>query len=404
MLRKACFIIIILLCASLSARAMQSHVLTDTVSVKSTFEVIDTTRLSPASPVTTAPGIILADSISRRHGTYAENYWTKRLKAHDLSLDDPSVRWPRFIGFFVNVYNWFQRNLNYHDTTYVKGDGRLGKVILQSDNWADSYFLRSEELHSINMMSDPYANLGLYFKYSILSVGYSLDMSTIFTGDAPKHHKWNFGINCARFNIELNLWRNEGTYIRRFGNYHHGRLIKKYFDGLTFSAWDISSFYLFNSDRFSWGAAYAFDNNQLISQGSALLGFNIASYRVDFDFSKLPEDLRNFYHYPLESYRFRYHTYNLTGGYTFNWVINRHFVFNITGLPGVGISASSSDSTHGLDTLFSMCFRGMGGLLYTNKRFFFGAKASFTGHIFFSGNMDCFTNIQNYQASVGIKF
>lgn len=393
------FVVLCMLLGACTTRA-----LTDTLTYRSHFQVGDTTLLRLSEPSCKTPEIILTDSISVSPDS---RYWLKLLKEWNLNLDDPQVIWPnRFVEWCVGVYNWANRTFNSHDPAYVKPYNNYhAKVMLSSDNWLDGYNFRVNDIPSLRMLGSMYANMGIYAKYSALSVGYSIDMNSIFSGNKSRHKKWDFGFNCSRFNIELHLWRNDGgTYIRQFGHYNKGHLIRLPFNGLVFSAWNIHGYYLFNSRKFSWGAAYSYDNTQRISQGSAILGLDIAKYRVDFDFTQLPRELQDYHQFPLDFYRFRYMTYSLIGGYTFNWVWNKHIVCNITAIPGLGITSSDLDSSHGKDILLAASYKLMGGWLYTNKRLFIGAKGSLTGNAFLSGDIDFLSNIVNFQVAVGLKF
>ena len=84
--------------------------------------------------------------------------------------------------------------------------------------------------------------------------------------------------------------------------------------------------------------------------------------------------------------------------------MNTHFTGNLTVIPGIGISSSGSDSSHGRDILLSASGKGMASLLYTIKRLFIGAKATLNGNALFAGGVDFYSVIQNYQLSIGLKF
>lgn len=398
--------IFLLACAGLFACTAQAQTITDSVMVASLLSVADTARLD-ISPGKLYEDIAYSDTISeQRDHTYAENNWFYLLRNRRLDVADPTVRWPnKFVAWFVDVYNWFNRNFNYHDPQYVASEKRHWKVMLTSDNWVDAYSFTPKEIPNIRMMGDIYANLGAYIKYYGVSLGYSIDMNAIFSGKPSNHRKFDFGVSCARFNIEAHLWRNAGgTFVRSFGNYNGGRFIKMPFEGLTFNALNLNAYYMFNSAKFSWGATYNYAGNQRISAGTPILGFDISSYIVDFDFTILPQALKDFYPYPLDYYKFHYQSYNIIGGYAYNWVLSKHLTANITMIPGLGISSSVSDSSHGRDILLSASVKGLASLLYTNKRFFIGIKAMVNGNAFLSGNVDFYSAIQNYQASLGVKF
>jgi hypothetical protein len=62
--------------------------------------------------------------------------WLYLLRNHQLKLDDKSVSWSPFLGFFVNIYNWINRTFCYNDPEYVE-KGKVGKVMVNTDDWAD---------------------------------------------------------------------------------------------------------------------------------------------------------------------------------------------------------------------------------------------------------------------------
>ena len=386
--------------------------LSDSVLSQSLKIHVDTTRLTSRFPgiitVDTSALRVWADgdSLKMHDDTYAQRDWLYKLKHKQLQMDDPSVRWPsRFAGWCVGVYNWFQRNFNARDTVYVKSDGKMGKLMLTSDNWADNYLFGSKTLPYITMGSKMFPNLGIYAKYGILSIGYSVDMSTLFGGTHTSHQKWNFSVGCARFNIEAHLWRNSGTtYIHRFSDIKEMKSLDLPYDGLTFSAANIHGYYIFNHRRFDFGAALSYSNNQRISQGSALVGLDISRIVAFFDFTKLPNEIIESNPYPLENYRFHYQSYSVLGGYSFNWVFNKHFVFNVTAIPGLGVAYSREDASMSDKLQLAGVFKGVAGLLYTTKRFFIGARCRYHANAVLSDDIDFMNGRINFQATTGFRF
>lgn len=332
--------------------------------------------------------------------------WLELLKNGQLRVEDPTVHWPnRFVSWCVGVYNWYNRVFNYHDPAWVKGDGYHFHAMFLSDNWIDAYTFSYQGFPSIAMMDRLYPNLGFYLKAWSLSLGYSLDMGTIVNGEKSTHQKLSGSFSCARFTVEGQFWRsNVTTHIRYYGGYDKDHLLRIPFDGMTFRKANISAYYFFNNSRFSLGAVHSFNNNQRRSAGSAIAGVSFNMYGADFDFTKLPDELKDYQKYPFDYYTFHYRTYNLMGGYSYNWVINSKWIFNITAIPGIGITSTAGDSTIGKDVLLALYGKGMAGILYTHKRFFAGARGTFTANIFTAKEVLFINALQNYQLSVGIKF
>ncbi len=345
----------------------------------------------------------IPDSLSL--GEYALNFWKMRVEHRDIDINDKNIRWPGFVDFCLRTYRWAERVFNTYDTTYVKDSGPPGKAIIHSDNWHDAYRFVPTKIPEMLLAGEFYSNIGLQLKYGILSVGYSYDISTTLNSKTAKHTKLNLSLTCARFILEANLWRSNGTiFVRKFGEYNDGHLIRLPFNGLDFSAFDLHGLYFFNYSKFSLGATYGYSGDQRRSAGTWMLGPSIYRYRADFDFSKLPAELLESYPFPINEYRFDFISYNLSAGYSFNWVLNKHFTFNATVCPGIGVTVTHQKDTYGKRTIPSYGARGKFAILYNNKRFFCCVKGNLTGNFYHTHDIRFFSHLRNYQAAVGIRF
>lgn len=337
--------------------------------------------------------------------TDKEHDWLALLKKGQLDLKDPDVRYPRFMRFCVNVYNWADRTFNSYDTTYVVGTGRRWKARVVSDNWVDSYYLNLSRKMPIRMMSDIYCNAGAYVQYMAVSFGYSLDLSNIIGNRPANHKKMEFSFNCARFNIEGHYWENTGgTMIRTFGKYNDGRLIKMEFPGVMQKTIGINGYFFFNNRKFAMGAAYNFSKFQLKSAGSAIIGFNYNNLDITMDMDNLPDVLKPYLTITPQKYRFHYNTYAVMGGYSYNWVITPRLLFNISAFPGIGITHAYEDSVESDARLFSGVLKGQGSFTYNIGDFFVCAIAKIDGNWYRSSNFSFFSSVENAQLSMGVRF
>ncbi len=334
-----------------------------------------------------------------------EHNWWKLLKQGKLNLADTTVEYPKFMGFCVKVYNWADKTFNSYDTTYVVGTGRRWKARVVSDNWVDSYYLNIEKKMPIRMMSDIYCNAGAYVQYMAVSVGYSLDMSNVIGNKPSNHKKLEFNFNCARFNIEGHYWENTGgSFIRTFGKYDNGHLIKREFPGVTQKTIGVNGYFFFNNRKFAMGAAYNFSKFQKKSAGSAIIGFNYNNLYISMDLSRIPQELKPYLTIDPKIYRFHYNSYCLMSGYSFNWVINPHLLFNISAFPGIGFTHAYEDSVEKDSKLFAMTLKGQSSITYNLGDFFVCAVAKLDGNWYNSGNYSFFSSVENAQISVGVRF
>lgn len=334
-----------------------------------------------------------------------EGNWWKQLRKNNFDLADTTIRYPKFLGFCVKVYNWADRVFNSYDTTYVAGTGRRWKARLLSDLWLDSYLLKPYRETPIRMMSDPYINVGAYIHYMAVSIGYSIDPANIFTGKDSYHNKLEYSFNCARFNIEGHYWENSGgTYIRTFGKYKNGKLTKKKLDAVHMKFFDIYGYFFFNNRKFAWGAAYSYSKYQLKSAGSAVIGLSYSNNDIAIDFSQLPEELMPYLTLEPKKYKFHYKALNIISGYSYNWVLNRHLLFNVSCFPGIGAAHTYEDNIDKKKNLFAMSIRGLMSLTYNYKDFFICGVAKFNGCLYSSKSYTFFSSVENAQLSIGMRF
>lgn len=334
-----------------------------------------------------------------------ERWWLNLARKGKLNLKDTTVVYPKFIKLCVDVYNWGDNFFNPYDTAYVAGTGKRWKARIINDNWLDSYIMRLPEKMQIDMFSNPYSNIGGYLQYMAVSVGYTIDFENIFGGQTPNHKKWEFGFNCARFNIEIRYQENSGgTYLRRFGDYKDGKIFKEKFPGVQLQTFGLEAIYFLNCKRYSHGAAYNFSKFQKKSQGSFIAGFAYSNLRSLFDFSMLPDKFIPYLTIPASNYLFHYNSYAAVLGYGYNWVIRPKLLFNFTFTPSFGASHCYEDSLDGEKWMFSMNVGAKTSLIYNLNNWFFCINGKMNGQWYRSGTFSLFTSILNFSANVGIRF
>lgn len=337
--------------------------------------------------------------------TREQRWWWTLFKEGKLSMTDTTVIWPKFLKFCVDVYNWGDRTFNSYDPEYVIGTGKRWKVRIVSDNWLDSYNLRLPQGINTNMSSDVYSNIGAYIQYMAVSVGSSYDVAKLFNKKEPNHKKYEFGFICALFNAELYYHENRGgVNIRKFGDFTPGKL-KEHFPGVSMYTLGFDAYYFFNNKKYSQGAAYNFAKYQLKSQGSFMLGLSITNQKLSFDFSKLPDNLKEkLPEADILNYYFHYNSYAILGGYGYNWVLAPKLLFNATIMPSIGFSHYYQDSLEGDKYLLSLNISGRVSLTYNLGNYYFGLFGKMNGHYYRQGHMSLFSSIENFSAYIGLRF
>lgn len=353
-------------------------------------------------------GIDSGDSVlpsdSLKLAEEVEKDWFRLIKSGKFNINDTTIRYPKFIKFFVNAYLWADKAFNSYDPEWVSGTGKRGKVRILSDNWSDIYDFRFAHTPLL-LTSNLYSNLGVQANYSILSLSYSVDLNSLTTGKKTKHKKFDFTLTTSRFFANYYYWDNDGnTTIHKVGNNFTDEYRDVPFDGMSFRATGVMAFYIFNHMKFSYGASYNLSRYQLKSAGSWIAGLSGTFYKAYFDFTSLPDKVIDTLKFPFSNYSLNYNAVNAIGGYSYNWVWNKHLLFNTTTMPGLGLSFSFSDSTIGNRTLFSMSLREMLSLTYCNRQFFVTGTGTFHGNVLPHRELAFLTGIVNFQVSTGIRF
>ena len=241
--------------------------------------------------------------------------------------------------------------------------------------------------------------------YGILSIGYTVDLPTLFSPIPSSHKKTEIGLNWSRINAQFNIWDNKGdSRVRGVGKFSGIGSINEPYEGMTFRAYNLKAYYIFNHQRYSHSAAYNSSRIQKRSAGSWLAGVTYYRYNVLFDLDALPESVKALQTYPWSRYHIKYSNYNVMGGYAFNWVLTRGLLLNTTMMPGVGLTHTHTDSSPGSELLAAFCGEVKVSLSYNYKRMFMNLATSANGNLFLSDNLIFASGIFNTRASFGIRF
>ena len=332
--------------------------------------------------------------------------WWHLLRKGELSMKDTTVHYPKFIKFCVDVYNWGDRTFNSYDPEYVEGTGHRWKARLVSDNWFDSYAMKFKRQDlNIRMLGNLHSNIGAYLHYMAVSVGYSMDLNSVFGGKKSDHMRFETNFNCALFNFDLYYTRNGGgTYIREFEGYNNNKLIKSYFPGVEMSTFGVNLYYFLNNKKYSQGAAYNFSKYQKRSAGSWIFGFSYGNLDITMDFTTLEDVLKP--HFPFTTYflKFHYYSYCALFGYGYNLVWHPKWLFNISVMPSIGVNRCTEDASDGKSNLLALNIHGRASLTYNHRAFFASLIGKISGNWYTSSSISLFNAIENFALNVGFRF
>lgn len=331
--------------------------------------------------------------------------WWFMFKHGKLSFRDPYIHWPRGTMWAVRTIRFIDRILNAQDSAYITGTGYRFKFYATTENWFDSYSMNFNNIMPMMLMSDLTSSLGLYVNAIGLSLGYSVDMTNILGGRTSVCHKWRFGVDTELFSAAIHRYTNDGgTYIRGFGSFNNGEPIHLNLPGMRMANYGAEFYFYINNRRYSRAAAYSFSKIQKKSAGSLIVGMQYNNLNLDMDLSSAPPVLMPYMKIEPRAYRFHYNNYAFVIGYGHNFVMGKHFLLNITGLPGLGWNHCYEDSVEGAGELVSLNVKGGLSLVYNNKAFFCAAGSQMEGHWYRSLSYSMFDSLMLFTAHAGIRF
>lgn len=261
--------------------------------------------------------------------------------ARAVSFDlDSIAAWGKFPRFVINTYRWGDKFFNGYDTTYVQPTGYKFNAKLTTESWMDGYKFVLPNNKRVFMRSDPSTSIGIYLTYLAVSAGYDVNISKLFGGVDRSRQRLRFGFNCMLFAAEFYVIRNDvGTTIKQFGDKGSPSDLNISFNDINNYTWGVDAYYFFNHKRYSEAASFNFSRIQRKSQGAFYTGFSIYTQKLNFNFSGLPDALKEQLPDDWPNYRYSVNTHNyaLRFGYGYNWVFARHWVLGVSESPIIGV-------------------------------------------------------------------
>lgn len=325
---------------------------------------------------------------------------------HALSLSlDSIATLGKFPKFCVNTYRWGDRFFNTYDSTYVMGTGTKFNVKFRTESWLDHYFFGLENDTRINMVSDASTAMGVYLTYLAVSVGYDMNMSRYFGGSTKSRKRFNFAFNCALFSADLFFYDNNvGTTITRFGVKNEAYKLHLPFSGLDNKTFGVDLYYFLNNKRYSQAAAFNFSKIQRRSQGSWYFGLSLLEERFKFNFSGLPEAMKDLIPPSWDNYIYHANVknYSLKAGYAYNWVLGKHWMLGISESPMIGLRKGHVNLSH--KNSFSLNNNARFSAVYNRGRLFAGLVGRIYSSFILEKESTMMSNMYSFEASVGYRF
>ena len=353
---------------------------------------------------------IANDSVARDSfkAKYENDYWKIALASGTLDFEDKSVKYPSFVQFCVDVYNWGNKTFNTYDTDYVVGTGKNWKLQLKNDNWLDFYQMRFPEGVNIGMSSDVATNVGGSISFMAVSLGYMVNLDNLIGDEPMKHKRLDFNFSCALIALDAYYSKNTGnTNITKLGDYTNFNVFNSdyKFSGLSLKSYGFDLYYFFNNRKYSQGAAYSYSKYQKKSAGSIISGITMSHQNVMIDFNRLPENIISQLPNEKLDYHIYYNDFCLMLGYGYNWVFKKNWLLNATLIPCLGFNHSLSSSEHDYrKDMLSVNVKAKMALVYNHNNFYYSLNGRYDGHFYNAKRYRFINSYSNVALVAGFRF
>lgn len=276
------------------------------------------------------------------------------------------------------------------DTAYIEPQHYIYTIMLQATNNYDLYTLRSAgpEAQSITFSPDMNVRLGPYVGWKWFFAGYTFELGNINL--ARIKQQLDFSVYSSQVGVDI--------FYRRTGNDYKLRdaylgedvdtspLENMPFSGVKAGITGFNAYYIFNHGRFSYPAAFSQSTIQKVSCGSWMAGLGYTKHSLEVDHGRLQRLIDaslGQQSVALDSglmfHKVSYNDYSLSGGYAYNWVLRRYWLFGASLQGALAYKKSTGDvvgsDSEGFD-FKNINLDGIGrfGIVYNNMRWYVGAS------------------------------
>ena len=243
------------------------------------------------------------------------------------------------------------RGFSYIDTAYIEPQAYIYTVMLQNTNTFEIYHISDRSGQEVVFSPKPSYKLGPYIGWRWVFLGYTIDL-THLNGSARQDINLSVYSNQIGFDL---FWRKSGD---------------------------------------AYPAAYSQSTIQRRSQGSPLAGFGYTRHKLDINWEKFYDlanerlgegYLNDAIDTTLQRSQVDYTDFSMSGGYAYNWVFARNWLFDISLQMAVAYKHSKSDASkqkRGVFREFSFSNFNLDGItrigiVWNTMRWYAGANAIF---------------------------
>ena len=262
-------------------------------------------------------------------------------------------------------------------------------VMMQVTRTFESFDLSSNNQH-IRLSPDGLTKIGPFFGWRWFFFGYTFDIKNLGFGSGGLRKEFDLSIYSSQIGVDIYYRRSGSDYkIRdvKLGGLNSDLFEDMPFSGMKLGITGVSAYYIFNHGHFSYPAAFSQSTCQKISCGSWMAGAGYTNNTLDLDHealrdalnSRIPEGQKVELDSSMMFNHIRYNDFMLSGGYAYNWVFAKNWLFCASAQLAIAYKTSygrMADEKKGFDIgKVNPDVIGRFGLVYNNTRWYVGASA-----------------------------
>ena len=302
------------------------------------------------------------------------------------SLSEDTLATARDGGAILRTIRGFDRQ----DNDYIEPNHYELSFMMQLTRTYESFSISGND-QSLSLSPDDKIKIGPFFGWRWIFLGYTFDIKNIGFNQKGLRKEFDLSIYSSQVGVDLFYRRTGDDYKIRDVDLGKG-INSDMFEGMPFSGVNVgitgaSVYYIFNHGRFSYPAAFSQSTCQKISCGSWMAGAGYTHNTLDLDYEALQEAINSRIiskqTIQLDSSLFfrhiRYNDFMFSGGYAYNWVFAKNWLFCASGQLALAYKTSygkTQDEKKGFDfKKMNIDAIGRFGLVYNNIRWYAGASA-----------------------------
>lgn len=237
------------------------------------------------------------------------------------------------------------RSLDKFDTDYIEPNHYDWTAMVQNTNFFQLVGISARddggERQTIDFAPRPAYKIGPYFGWRWIFLGLTVDASRPHR--AGKMTEMSLSVYSSRIGGDFVFVRNSRDFRFRnvfgFPTIPRKSMRGRDFEGLATYTVSLNAYYIFNSRRFSYPAAYNQSTVQRRSAGSFLLGFRYDRQKIHFDYTLLPAPFleEGILNEDIKFSNLNYKSYCVSAGYAYNWVVARNCLVAVSLTPAIGL-------------------------------------------------------------------